>query len=271
MPLLRVDHVSFRYGEQWVLRGSTSRSRRAISSCDRAQRLRKTTLLRVIDGSSHPRRGRCCSRGREIGKAATGGPWPACVGRGAAVFGPRLSLLRGGVVLMGRAPRISRRWRFEGDEDHRIARQGHGDDGHARPCRQGTWSLSPAASASGWLIARALARSRGSCSWTSRRLSWTSAPGGLLRPHPVAQPRPGAHGHRRGDHDMSTWPAHYCDRIILLKDGPSGGQGPSHRRHHGREHPEGYETRVMVNRHPGTGSAANHAHVSRRARPRPGQ
>ena len=32
MPLLRVDNVSFKYGEQWVLRGSTSRSRRAISS-----------------------------------------------------------------------------------------------------------------------------------------------------------------------------------------------------------------------------------------------
>ncbi|MGE5789763.1 MAG: ATP-binding cassette domain-containing protein, partial [Syntrophaceae bacterium] len=51
MPLLKVDNVSFRYGEQWVLRGIDFEVAKGdFLGIIGPNGSGKTTLLRVIDG-----------------------------------------------------------------------------------------------------------------------------------------------------------------------------------------------------------------------------
>jgi len=122
MPLLNVDNVSFRYGEQWVLRGIDFEVEKGdFLGVIGPNGSGKTTLLRVIDGILAPQEGAVLLEGTEIGKLRR-----EALARSVAVV-PQYSALAfpfsvEEVVLMGRAPHLGR-WRFEGDEDQRIARK----------------------------------------------------------------------------------------------------------------------------------------------------
>ena len=122
MPLLKVDNVSFRYGEQWVLRGIDFEVAKGdFLGIIGPNGSGKTTLLRVIDGILAPQEGAVSLEGTEIGKLRR-----EALARSVAVV-PQYSALAfpfsvEEVVLMGRAPHLGR-WRFEGDEDNRIARK----------------------------------------------------------------------------------------------------------------------------------------------------
>lgn len=54
-------------------------------------------------------------------------------------------------------------------------------------------------------------------------------------------------------HDINL-AAHYCDRIILLKNGRIEAAGPVEAVITEEHIREAYETRILVDRHPGTGS-----------------
>ena len=58
MPLLSVDRVSFKYGEQWVLRGVAFEVEKGdFLGVIGPNGSGKTTLLRIIDGILRPQEG----------------------------------------------------------------------------------------------------------------------------------------------------------------------------------------------------------------------
>jgi len=251
MPLLNVDNVSFRYGEQWVLRGIDF----AVAKGDFLGIIGpngsgKTTLLRVIDGILAPQEGVVLLEGTEIGKLRR-----EALARSVAVV-PQYSALAfpfsvEEVVLMGRAPHLGR-WRFEGDEDNRIARKAMEMTDTLGLAARDMESLS-GGERQRVLIARALAQ--------EPRLMLLDEPTAFLdiRHQVDFFDRIRSLNRDRGltviavTHDINL-AAHYCDRIILLKDGRIGAAGPVDAVITEENIRKAYETRVMVDRHPGTGS-----------------
>ncbi|HSD94059.1 MAG TPA: heme ABC transporter ATP-binding protein [Syntrophales bacterium] len=251
MPLLRVDNVSFRYGEQWVLRGIDFEVAKGdFLGIIGPNGSGKTTLLRVIDGILAPQEGAVLLEGTEIGKLRRD-----ALARSVAVV-PQYSALAfpfsvEEVVLMGRAPHLGR-WRFEGDEDNRIARKAMEMTDTLGLAARDMESLS-GGERQRVLIARALAQ--------EPRLMLLDEPTAFLdiRHQVDFFDRIRLLNRDRGltviavTHDINL-AAHYCDRIILLKDGRIGAAGPVDAVITEENIRKAYETRVMVDRHPGTGS-----------------
>jgi len=251
MPLLNVDNVSFRYGEQWVLRGIDF----AVEKGDFLGIIGpngsgKTTLLRVIDGILAPQEGAVLLEGTEIGKLRR-----EALARSVAVV-PQYSALAfpfsvEEVVLMGRAPHLGR-WRFEGDEDNRIARKAMEMTDTLGLAARDMESLS-GGERQRVLIARALAQ--------EPRLMLLDEPTAFLdiRHQVDFFDRIRSLNRDRGltiiavTHDINL-AAHYCDRIILLKDGRIEATGPVEAVITEEHIRKAYETKVMVDRHPRTGS-----------------
>jgi iron complex transport system ATP-binding protein len=251
MPLLKVDNVSFRYGEQWVLRGIDFTVEKGdFLGIIGPNGSGKTTLLRVIDGILAPQEGAVRLEGTEIGKLRR-----EALARSVAVV-PQYSALAfpfsvEEVVLMGRAPHLGR-WRFEGDEDNRIARKAMEMTDTLGLAARDMESLS-GGERQRVLIARALAQ--------EPRLMLLDEPTAFLdiRHQVDFFDRIRLLNRDRGltviavTHDINL-AAHYCDRIILLKDGRIGAAGPVDTVITEENIRKAYETRVMVDRHPGTGS-----------------
>jgi len=251
MPLLKVDNVSFRYGEQWVLRGIDFTVEKGdFLGIIGPNGSGKTTLLRVIDGILAPQEGAVLLEGTEIGKLRR-----EALARSVAVV-PQYSALAfpfsvEEVVLMGRAPHLGR-WRFEGDEDNRIARKAMEMTDTLGLAARDMESLS-GGERQRVLIARALAQ--------EPRLMLLDEPTAFLdiRHQVDFFDRIRSLNRDRGltviavTHDINL-AAHYCDRIILLKDGRIGAAGPVDAVITEENIRETYETRVMVDRHPRTGS-----------------
>lgn len=251
MPLLKVDNVSFRYGEQWVLRGIDFTVEKGdFLGIIGPNGSGKTTLLRVIDGILAPQEGAVLLEGTEIGKLRR-----EALARSVAVV-PQYSALAfpfsvEEVVLMGRAPHLGR-WRFEGDEDNRIARKAMEMTDTLGLAARDMESLS-GGERQRVLIARALAQ--------EPRLMLLDEPTAFLdiRHQVDFFDRIRLLNRDRGltviavTHDINL-AAHYCDRIILLKDGRIGAAGPVDAVITEENIRKAYETRVMVDRHPGTGS-----------------
>jgi len=251
MPLLSVDSVSFRYGEQWVLRGIGFEVEKGdFLGVIGPNGSGKTTLLRVIDGILKPQEGEVRLEGTEIGKLRR-----EALARCVAVV-PQYSALAfpfsvEEVVLMGRSPHLGR-WRFEADRDYRITRE----------AMEMTDTLALAArdmdSLSGGerqrvLIARALAQ--------EPRLMLLDEPTAFLdiRHQVDFFDRIRSLNRDKGltviavTHDINL-AAHYCDRIILLKDGRIEAAGPVEDVITEEHIRKAYETKILVDRHPGTGS-----------------
>ncbi|MGE5855743.1 MAG: heme ABC transporter ATP-binding protein [Syntrophaceae bacterium] len=251
MPLLKVDKVSFRYGQQWVLRGIDFTVEKGdFLGIIGPNGSGKTTLLRVIDGILAPQEGAVLLEGTEIGKLRR-----EALARSVAVV-PQYSALAfpfsvEEVVLMGRAPHLGR-WRFEGDEDNRIARKAMEMTDTLGLAARDMESLS-GGERQRVLIARALAQ--------EPRLMLLDEPTAFLdiRHQVDFFDRIRLLNRDRGltviavTHDINL-AAHYCDRIILLKDGRIGAAGPVDAVITEENIRKAYETRVMVDRHPGTGS-----------------
>ena len=251
MPLLKVDNVSFRYGEQWVLRGIAFEVAKGdFLGIIGPNGSGKTTLLRVIDGILAPQEGAVLLEGTEIGKLRR-----EALARSVAVV-PQYSALAfpfsvEEVVLMGRAPHLGR-WRFEGDEDNRIARKAMEMTDTLGLAARDMESLS-GGERQRVLIARALAQ--------DPRLMLLDEPTAFLdiRHQVDFFDRIRLLNRDRGltviavTHDINL-AAHYCDRIILLKGGRIGAAGPVDAVITEENIRKAYETRVMVDRHPGTGS-----------------
>ncbi len=251
MPLLRVDNVSFKYGEQWVLRGVGFEVEKGdFLGIIGPNGSGKTTLLRVIDGILTPQEGAVLLEGTEIKKLRR-----EALARSVAVV-PQYSALAfpfsvEEVVLMGRAPHLGR-WRFEGDEDHRIARKAMEMTDTLGLGARDMESLS-GGERQRVLIARALAQ--------EPRLMLLDEPTAFLdiRHQVDFFDRIRALNRDRGltiiavTHDINL-AAHYCDRIILLKDGRIEATGPVEAVITEEHIRKAYETKVMVDRHPRTGS-----------------
>jgi iron complex transport system ATP-binding protein len=251
MPLLNVDNVSFKYGEQWVLRGiGFEVAKGDFLGIIGPNGSGKTTLLRVIDGILTPQEGAVLLEGTEIGKLRR-----EALARSVAVV-PQYSALAfpfsvEEVVLMGRAPHLGR-WRFEGDEDYRIARKAMEMTDTLGLGARDMESLS-GGERQRVLIARALAQ--------EPRLMLLDEPTAFLdiRHQVDFFDRIRSLNRDRGltiiavTHDINL-AAHYCDRIILLKDGRIEATGPVEAVITEEHIRKAYETKVMVDRHPRTGS-----------------
>jgi iron complex transport system ATP-binding protein len=251
MPLLRVDKVSFRYGEQWVLRGiDFDVAKGDFLGVIGPNGSGKTTLLRVIDGILAPQEGAVSLEGTEIGKLRR-----EDLARSVAVV-PQYSALAfpfsvEEVVLMGRAPHLGR-WRFEGDEDHRIAHEAMEMTDTLGLAARDMESLS-GGERQRVLIARALAQ--------EPRLMLLDEPTAFLdiRHQVDFFDRIRSLNRDRGltviavTHDINL-AAHYCDRIILLKNGRIEAAGPVGAVITEEHIRETYGTEVLVDRHPRTGS-----------------
>jgi iron complex transport system ATP-binding protein len=251
MPLLRVDNVSFKYGEQWVLRGIGFEVEKGdFLGIIGPNGSGKTTLLRVIDGILTPQEGAVLLEGTEIGKLRR-----EALARFVAVV-PQYSALAfpfsvEEVVLMGRAPHLGR-WRFEGDEDHCIAQKAMEMTDTLGLAARDMESLS-GGERQRVLIARALAQ--------GPRLMLLDEPTAFLDiRHQVdffdrirALNRDGGLTVIAVTHDINL-AAYYCDRIILLKDGRIEAAGPVEAVITEEHIRKAYETKVMVDRHPRTGS-----------------
>jgi iron complex transport system ATP-binding protein len=251
MPLLNVDNVSFRYDGQWVLRGIDFEVEKGdFLGIIGPNGSGKTTLLRVIDGILAPQEGAVLLEGTEIGKLRR-----EALARSVAVV-PQYSALAfpfsvEEVVLMGRAPHLGR-WRFEGDEDRLIARKAMEMTDTLGLSARDMESLS-GGERQRVLIARALAQ--------EPRLMLLDEPTAFLdiRHQVDFFDRIRSLNRDRGltviavTHDINL-AAHYCDRIILLKDGRIEAAGPVDAVITEENIRKAYETRVMVDRHPGTGS-----------------
>jgi len=128
--------------------------------------------------------------------------------------------------------------------------QGHGDDGHAGLAARDMESLS-GGERQRVLIAGPWPRSRGSCSWTSPRPSWTS---GIKWTSSTASGRSRDRGSRhRRDHDINLAaqllrPDHPAEGTVARASGSVDAVITEENIR------KAYETRVMVDRHPGTGS-----------------
>ena len=251
MPLLSVDNVSFKYGEQWVLRGiGFDVEKGDFLGVIGPNGSGKTTLLRVIDGILKPQEGEVRLEGTEIGRLRR-----EALARCVAVV-PQYSALAfpfsvEEVVLMGRSPHLSR-WRFEGEQDLRIAREAMEMTDTLGLAARDMESLS-GGERQRVLIARALAQ--------EPRLMLLDEPTAFLdiRHQVDFFDRIRALNRERGltviavTHDINL-AAHYCDRIILLKGGRIEAAGPVETVITEEHIRKAYETRIMVDRHPGTGS-----------------
>jgi iron complex transport system ATP-binding protein len=251
MPLLNVDNVSFRYDGQWVLRGIDFEVEKGdFLGIIGPNGSGKTTLLRVIDGILAPQEGAVLLEGTEIGKLRR-----EALARSVAVV-PQYSALAfpfsvEEVVLMGRAPHLGR-WRFEGDEDRLIARKAMEMTDTLGLSARDMESLS-GGERQRVLIARALAQ--------EPRLMLLDEPTAFLdiRHQVDFFDRIRALNRERGltviavTHDINL-AAHYCDRIILLKGGRIGAAGPVDAVITEENIRKAYETKILVDRHPGTGS-----------------
>jgi iron complex transport system ATP-binding protein len=251
MPLLSVDNVSFKYGEKWVLRGIDFGVEKGdFLGIIGPNGSGKTTLLRVIDGILTPQEGAVFLEGTEIGKLRRD-----LLARSVAVV-PQYAALAfpfsvEEVVLMGRSPHLGR-WRFEGAQDLRIAREAMEMTDTLGLATRDMESLS-GGEHQRVLIARALAQE----------------PGLMLLDEPTAFldirhqvdffDRIRTLNRERGltviavTHDINL-AAHYCDRIILLKDGRIEATGPVEAVITEQNIRETYGTEVLVDRHPRTGS-----------------
>lgn len=251
MPLLSVDNVSFRYGEQWVLRGVAFEVEKGdFLGVIGPNGSGKTTLLRIIDGILKPREGEVRLEGMEIGRLRR-----EALARSVAVV-PQYSTLAfpfsvEEVVLMGRSPHLGR-WRFEGEQDLRIAREAMEMTDTLALASRDMESLS-GGERQRVLIARALAQ--------EPRLMLLDEPTAFLdiRHQVDFFDRIRALNRRREltviavTHDINL-AAHYCDRIILLKNGRIEAAGPVETVITEEHIRKAYETRILVDRHPGTGS-----------------
>jgi iron complex transport system ATP-binding protein len=251
MPLLRVDNVSFKYGEQWVLREIDFEVAKGdFLGVIGPNGSGKTTLLRVIDGILAPQEGAVALEGTEIGKLRR-----EALARSVAVV-PQYSALAfpfsvEEVVLMGRAPHLGR-WRFEGDEDHRISQEAMEMTDTLGLAARDMESLS-GGERQRVLIARALAQ--------EPRLMLLDEPTAFLdiRHQVDFFDRIRSLNRDRGltviavTHDINL-AAHYCDRIILLKNGRIEAAGPVDAVITEEHIRETYGTEVLVDRHPRTGS-----------------
>jgi len=251
MPLLSVDNVSFKYGEQWVLRGIGFEVEKGdFLGVIGPNGSGKTTLLRVIDGILKPQEGEVRLEGTEIGRLRR-----EALARSVAVV-PQYSALAfpfsvEEVVLMGRSPHLSR-WRFEGEQDMRIAREAMEMTDTLGLAARDMESLS-GGERQRVLIARALAQ--------EPRLMLLDEPTAFLdiRHQVDFFDRIRALNRERGltviavTHDINL-AAHYCDRIILLKGGRIEAAGPVETVITEEHIRKAYETRILVDRHPGTGS-----------------
>ena len=251
MPLLSVDSVSFKYGEQWVLRGiGFDVEKGDFLGVIGPNGSGKTTLLRVIDGILKPQEGEVRLEGTEIGRLRR-----EALARCVAVV-PQYSALAfpfsvEEVVLMGRSPHLSR-WRFEGEQDLRIAREAMEMTDTLALAARDMESLS-GGERQRVLIARALAQ--------EPRLMLLDEPTAFLdiRHQVDFFDRIRALNRERGltvvavTHDINL-AAHYCDRIILLKGGRIEAAGPVETVITEEHIRKAYETKILVDRHPGTGS-----------------
>jgi len=251
MPLLSVDRVSFKYGEQWVLRGIDFEVEKGdFLGVIGPNGSGKTTLLRIIDGILRPQEGEVRLEGTEIGRLRRD-----ALARSVAVV-PQYSALAfpfsvEEVVLMGRSPHLGR-WRFEGDQDHRIAREAMEMTDTLALAARDMESLS-GGERQRVLIARALAQ--------EPRLMLLDEPTAFLdiRHQVDFFDRIRALNRDRGltivavTHDINL-AAHYCDRVILLKDGRIEAAGSVEAVITDENIRRAYETRVLVDRHPATGS-----------------
>ncbi len=251
MPLLNVRDVSFTYGEEWVVRGvSFAVERGDFLGIIGPNGSGKTTLLRIIDGVFAPQEGTVLLEGEEVGKLRR-----EVLARSVAVV-PQYAALAfpfsvEEVVLMGRAPHLGR-WRFESDEDRRIAREAMAMTDTLALAGRDMESLS-GGERQRVLIARALAQ--------EPLLLLLDEPTAFLdiRHQVDFFNRIRTLNRDRGltvvavTHDINL-AAHYCDRIVLLKDGRIAAAGPV-----GEVITEiairgTYGTEVLVDRHPRTGS-----------------
>ena len=251
MPLLSVDGVSFKYGEQWVLRGiGFEVAKGDFLGIIGPNGSGKTTLLRVIDGILKPQEGEVRLEGTEVGRLRR-----EALARSVAVV-PQYSALAfpfsvEEVVLMGRSPHLGR-WRFEGERDLRIAREAMEMTDTLALAARDMESLS-GGERQRVLIARALAQ--------EPRLMLLDEPTAFLdiRHQVDFFDRIRALNRERGltviavTHDINL-AAHYCDRIILLKDGRIEAAGPVEDVITEEHIRKAYETKILVDRHPGTGS-----------------
>jgi len=155
------------------------------------------------------------------------------------------------VVLMGRSPHLGR-WRFEADRDYRIAREAMEMTDTLALAARDMESLS-GGERQRVLIARALAQ--------EPRLMLLDEPTAFLdiRHQVDFFDRIRALNRDRGltivavTHDINL-AAHYCDRVILLKDGRIEAAGSVEAVITDENIRRAYETRVLVDRHPATGS-----------------
>jgi iron complex transport system ATP-binding protein len=251
MPLLSVDSVSFKYGEQWVLRGIDFEVEKGdFLGVIGPNGSGKTTLLRVIDGILKPQVGEVRLEGTEIGRLRR-----EALARSVAVV-PQYSALAfpfsvEEVVLMGRSPHLGR-WRFEADRDYRIAREAMEMTDTLALAARDMESLS-GGERQRVLIARALAQ--------EPRLMLLDEPTAFLdiRHQVDFFDRIRALNRDRGltviavTHDINL-AAHYCGRLILLKDGRIEAAGPVESVITEEHIRKAYETTVLVDRHPVTGS-----------------
>ena len=251
MPLRSVDRVSFKCGEQWVLRGVAFEVEKGdFLGVIGPNGSGKTTLLRVIDGILRPQEGEVRLEGTDIGNLRR-----EALARSVAVV-PQYSALAfpfsvEEVVLMGRSPHLGR-WRFEGEQDLRIAREAMEMTDTLALASRDMESLS-GGERQRVLIARALAQ--------EPRLMLLDEPTAFLdiRHQVDFFDRIRLLNRKREltviavTHDINL-AAHYCDRIILLKNGRIEAAGPVEAVITEEHIREAYETRILVDRHPGTGS-----------------
>ncbi|OPY11394.1 MAG: Hemin import ATP-binding protein HmuV [Syntrophaceae bacterium PtaB.Bin038] len=251
MPLLSVDRVSFKYGEQWVLRGIRFEVEKGdFLGVIGPNGSGKTTLLRVIDGILKPQEGEVRLEETEIGRLRR-----EALARSVAVVPQYLALAFPfsveEVVLMGRSPHLGR-WRFEGEKDLRIAREAMMMTDTLGLAARDMGSLS-GGECQRVLIARALAQ--------EPRLILLDEPTAFLDIRHQADffDRIRALNREREltviavTHDINL-AAHYCGRVILLKDGRIEAAGPVESVITEEHIRKAYETTVLVDRHPVTGS-----------------
>jgi len=122
MPIVKLEHVSFRYGESWILKDiSLEAEQREFIGILGPNGSGKTTLINVIDGIIVPQEGKIWIDGtlsHEL-KRQDWAKMIAVVPQESPMVFP---FTVQEIVLMGRSPHLGK-WRFEGETDFKIARQ----------------------------------------------------------------------------------------------------------------------------------------------------
>ena len=251
MPLLNVRDVSFKYREAWGIQNvSFTVAQGDFVGIIGPNGSGKTTLLRIIDGILLPQQGVVLLQGADVAKLRreTLASSVAVVPQYTALAFP-FSVEE--VVLMGRAPHLGR-WRFEGEEDRRIARTAMAITDTLALAARDMESLS-GGERQRVLIARALAQ--------EPLLLLLDEPTAFLdiRHQVDFFNRIRMLNCEKGltvvaiTHDINL-AAHYCERIIMLKDGCIAAAGPAGEVITEESIRATYETEVLVDRHPRTGS-----------------